>query len=278
MPPKGLVDRVYNDQLGAAVSDAEISKYARSRVKAKDPYSEEVGPGAGIMRGIDSWLGENVNQPLADAGYPKVGAGLSAAGSAVADLAIPQTSGDYAGVLVPFGKAGKAGKALEELNKPLSKAEIKAASPLHLKYDKAADIAEEASKVDGHLGKDVDSGGKDPLAWSDVKEGRAKDLIAEHRGKPLKISTSSDLLAHDDYMAQLDPKYHTIEYHLSPDVPLSDFHSMEKYAGKPSYPRQVKAIKKLKDAGFNVKVIPAAETPLDDITAMKHFGFVPKKD
>lgn len=241
------------DPADVAIEEEIKRKYGQ---RLEDPYSQEVGPGAGIMRGIDSWLTENVVEPSAKAGYPEIGAGVAAAGSTIADLAVPQTAGDFAGVLIPFGKAGKAAKGLSK------EARV------------AKEVAEEnpIKAIDGRLGGDTD-----PFRWTDVKSGYAKRALSENKGKPLTISTSSDLIAHDDYISQLDPKLHTVEFRLSPDVPLNEFMHMEKYKGSPSFARQAKAIKKLRDAGINVRVIDAPEKALDDLSAQRSLGFVPKR-
>jgi hypothetical protein len=91
------------------VTDEEIARTAREKHLAS---IRTAGPRA--RASVDDWLDKNVNQPAAAAGYPKVGAAISAAGSTAADLAIPENA-DEAGVLVP-GKAaiGKVAKAAEE--------------------------------------------------------------------------------------------------------------------------------------------------------------------
>ncbi len=72
-PKTGLVDRLFDSpDDGGSDTDAEIyKKYVTDR-PPHDPYAEEVGPGAGISKGIDSWLGEHVAEPLGRAGYPRV--------------------------------------------------------------------------------------------------------------------------------------------------------------------------------------------------------------
>ena len=56
---------------------------------------------------LDSWLDNNVNQPLASKGYGNIGAGLSAAGSAAGDMFIPEDATDVAMSFLPFGKIAK---------------------------------------------------------------------------------------------------------------------------------------------------------------------------
>ncbi len=74
----------------------------------------EAGPAA--KKATDDWLDEHVNQPMAAAGHPEVGAGLSAVGSAAADMAIPENEMDLAMMALPvkgIGKLGKVAKAGE---------------------------------------------------------------------------------------------------------------------------------------------------------------------
>lgn len=77
--------------------------------KAVDPYAQEVGPGAAMVRRLDTFLGENVVEPMANAGWPNLGAGLATIPTVVADMVIPQTAGDFAAA--PISKIGKAAKA-----------------------------------------------------------------------------------------------------------------------------------------------------------------------
>ncbi len=433
--PSGLVDRLYAEKITPEQIKAHDTGLRQRYSGIKDPYSEEIGPGAGIMRGIDSWLDENVVQPAAKAGYPNAGAAAATVPSTIAEFAVPQTAGDFAGTLIPFGKIGKgAAKAESKLVKAESKigkapkgseaemierfgrnspehkqyrdilndspdkldhdmglkkqlmerdvgkyGRIRSLSPLQLYLERAKHLGitdqeaiaklglpqemtdsalKELSKTSGNIsnvaakaenkfgrlskeelaaqrardnervagtikppraamseeelipkvsardkfnsrvqanvtpdtppkksradivgetGGHINNQSSDKFSWGDVRKGESKEVLDAHRGKPLKISTSSDLIAHDDYIAKLDPKHHEVEFHLSPDVPLNDFHSMEKYKGKPSFLRQIKAIKKLREAGIRVKVVDAPEKPLDDITSMRHLGFMPER-
>lgn len=339
----GLVDRLYADELGADLEPLPESKW---RQEAQDPYAQEVGPGAGIMRGLNDWLGENVVEPAARAGYPNAGAAAATVPSVLADLVVPQTGADYAGALVPFGKVGKALKGEAKLagevgsaeNKMMSKQDIVDMDDINyskMKRDFLANapdvarsgkvltkeelaakrmaenqeiieaskrpvqgVAEESepirsgtqdltdkiarlyndrkavSETGGHLGSDASV---DPFRWSDTKNGASKEILRAHKGKPLKISTTSDLIAHDDYISQLDPKLHSVEFRLTPDVSFDELLSLKEYSGRPSFKRQAKAIKKLRDAGIDVRVIDAPEKPLDELSAMRSLGFVPKR-
>lgn len=265
----------------SAVTDEDIYKKFVTSRKPKDAYAQEVGPGGAIQRRFEGFLGDNVAGPLGAAGYPQLGAAAAAIPASVSDLLIPQTGADVAGIVVPFGKAGKVAKAAEEgILKDTAAVRRKLAEEPSISQ-KISALTENfrdklISDVNGHLGSDLETKGIDPFAWSDVKSGTSKKILEAHKGEPLKISTRSDLLAHDDYISNLDPKLHSVEYHLSPDVPLSDFNSMDKYKGSPSFGRQVKAIKKLKDAGINVRIVGSPEKPLDDLSAMRSLGFVPE--
>lgn len=66
-----------------------------------------------VKEGADDFLNENVNVPLAERGYPKLGAGLAAAGSSAVDYVVPDSVEEGAMTLAagPIGKiAGRASK------------------------------------------------------------------------------------------------------------------------------------------------------------------------
>ena len=109
-------------------------------------------------------------------------------------------------------------------------------------------------KIDpqGHLGKFVEKGGADPFAWMDAKYGVAKQALADNYDKPLKISTRSDLIAHDDYMENLNPAKHKIEFHIFGDNPRA---LRVATPGAPSFQRVLTAAQKLKDAGIDVTIV-----------------------
>lgn len=104
----------------------------------------------------------------------------------------------------------------------------------------------------GHLGKYVSEGGSDPFNWIDSKYGVTKNLLKQNYGKPLTISTRSDLIAHDDYMKSLNPKLHKIKIHLTGDHERV-MRLLE--PGNPSFKRRIKAAKKLREAGYDVTLV-----------------------
>jgi hypothetical protein len=68
----------------------------------------------------DEFLQENVNQPLSDAGFPNVGAGLSAVGSSVVETFTPEDSTDAALSMipnVPVGSSFRGMSAVSDLDK-----------------------------------------------------------------------------------------------------------------------------------------------------------------
>jgi hypothetical protein len=106
--------------------------------------------------------------------------------------------------------------------------------------------------VQGHLGKRVAQGGSDPFMWMDQKYGLSKDVLKNHRNKPLKISTRSDLIAQDDYMKHLDPKKHSVEIHVFGD---NERQNRQMEPGAPSFSRRMKAAQKLRAAGIPVTIV-----------------------
>jgi len=123
----------------------------------------------------------------------------------------------------------------------------------------------------GHLGKEVASGGSDPFMWLDTKYGATKKVLQEHAGKPLKISTRSDLIAHDDYIQHLDKKNHSIDIHTLGDNASSN-RVLE--PGAPSFKRRIQAYHKLKNLGYNVNLVHDKVAGLDDsINSLNQFEY-----
>lgn len=117
----------YMTEEQAALDRNLVNKY---RPNAKDPMAQPFEPGQAAMRKVDQFLGDKVVDPLARRGYPGLGAGIATGLGTLADFAIPQTSGDLAGVVVPFGKAGK---ALGKVEARSASAEAKLAREAHNK-------------------------------------------------------------------------------------------------------------------------------------------------
>lgn len=111
---------------------------------------------------------------------------------------------------------------------------------------------EKIRDLKGILGKGVLKGESDPFSWLDVRYGTTKALLERELGKPLKIFTRSDLIAHADYMALLDPFLHDICI----VIPGTDsrLHRLLE-PGAPSISRRIAAANTLAEAGFRVKLI-----------------------
>ncbi len=64
---------------------------------------------------LNDTLNDYVNVPLAKAGHPNIGAGLAAAGSAIGDVAIPESATDLAMAALPIAPIGKFAKYAPKL-------------------------------------------------------------------------------------------------------------------------------------------------------------------
>lgn len=93
----------------------------------------------------------------------------------------------------------------------------------------------------------------DQLPWSDRKYGVTKQLIRKHKeqGKPLTINTSSDLIAGDDYIAEL-PENTIVNMYL-----LTDNEHINRilFPANPSRLRQTQAVDRLREKGIRVNAI-----------------------
>lgn len=102
------------------------------------------------------------------------------------------------------------------------------------------------------IGSKVERGGTDPLAWMDMKYRVTFEHIKRRKGLPLEIHTRSDLVASDDYVAELDRGNHVI--YIYSERGGSDL-CRRTEPGAPSTERRVKAYERLKALGFNVHIV-----------------------
>ena len=70
-----------------------------------DPMAQEIPAGVAAKKALDEWLGKEIVDRAAAAGYPNLGAAAATVPSVIGDLLIPQTAGDAAAM--PFGKFTK---------------------------------------------------------------------------------------------------------------------------------------------------------------------------
>ena len=122
----------------------------------------------------------------------------------------------------------------------------------HGKWNEPMPFPAHVGDLKGHLGKYVAQGGPDPLAWIDRKYGVSRKLIEDHKGKPLTISTRSDLIGGDEYIKALDPKHHKVRIHAFSD---NDEINRLLEPGAPSFKRRMGAVQRLKEAGIPVQIV-----------------------
>jgi len=106
--------------------------------------------------------------------------------------------------------------------------------------------------IDGVLGKNHSHGGNEPLGYLDKKYQISYNIIKEHKNKHLTINTSTDLIAHDEYIEALDKENHIINIHY---VTCKDNCGKLLEAGAPSFKRRLRAYDKLSRLGYNVNLI-----------------------
>ncbi len=119
-------------------------------------------------------------------------------------------------------------------------------SPVPRKFD--------YEQSNGVLGKGVpDGSGPDPFMWMDNKYQTGKQALIDSKGSPLDIHTRSDLIAHDDYLANIDKDNHKVFMHIPPSQDMNIGRALE--PGAPSILRRLEAAQKLKDAGVDVHLV-----------------------
>lgn len=82
-------------------------------------YDQELPVAQKMKQSFDQFLTERVVEPLAQRGYPTLGAALATVPSVAADVMIPGTTGELQAGVIPFPK-GKAGKKVADKAKELS--------------------------------------------------------------------------------------------------------------------------------------------------------------
>lgn len=156
-------------------------------------------------------------------------------------------------------------KILKEIEKnidPSKNVEPYSRSKTGLTYTKWATPHEDASDtpfplpanvgdLQGVLGKDVLVGGQDPFTWADSKYKVTKKLLQKHFDKPLEIHTRSDLIAHDDYIAAINPNKHKVYMHI---ISTNDDIKRELEPQQPSARRRLGAARKLKENYIQVYI------------------------
>ena len=70
--------------------------------QAEEKFGKKDQPG--LKEKLNSWLDENINQPLSKKGYSKTGSAISKLGEAAGEYLIPENIGDVALGMIPGGK------------------------------------------------------------------------------------------------------------------------------------------------------------------------------
>jgi len=94
----------------------------------------------------------------------------------------------------------------------------------------------------------------DPFMWLDKRYKLTQELLRmlNYFDRPYNLFTSSDLVAHTDYLKLLDPKLCTVLFRIPQDCTESELRELE--PGSPSLKRRIKAKNLLLQSGFSVKI------------------------
>lgn len=106
--------------------------------------------------------------------------------------------------------------------------------------------------LQGVLGKDALIGGQDPFAWLDAKYKVSLNLLIKNVDNPLDIHTRSDLIAHDDYIAALNPNKHKVHMHI---ISTNEDFNRRLEPNQPSALRRILAAKKLRESGVPITIV-----------------------
>ena len=131
------------------------------------------------------------------------------------------------------------------------KTSTKWANPSEEDIDVPFPLPAHVGDLQGVLGKDVLVGGQDPFTWQDAKYKVSQKLLYKNYDKPLEIHTRSDLIAHDDYIAALNPNKHKVFMHI---ITTNDDINKDLEPGQPSALRRIRAAKKLHESLIPVAI------------------------
>lgn len=123
------------------------------------------------------------------------------------------------------------------------------------KHEKSASpfpLPAKVGDLKGILGKDVPVGHGEPFMWMDTKYKISQNLLQKNFKNALQINTRSDLIAHDDYIALLNPAKHIVNIHLAS---LNEDFNKHTEPGAPSVRRRIQAAAKLAEKGIRVFLV-----------------------
>lgn len=122
----------------------------------------------------------------------------------------------------------------------------------HEKSSAPFPLPSKVTDIKGVLGKDVPTGHGEPFMWMDSKYKISLNLLKKNYAKPLQINTRSDLIAHDDYIENLNPSKHIVNIHLAS---LNEDFNKATEPGAPSVRRRLQAAAKLASQGIRVFLV-----------------------
>lgn len=138
----------------AALAEAKRRAFDEGKERATEPVrgggqDAPFVPGVRAMESVNDWLGRKIVDPLAQRGYPNLGAALATPPAVIADMLIPQAGADLNPAAAPIGSFRRAlngRKALAEAEQKLLGLGTNAERAANLERQNAAQAVREKIK------------------------------------------------------------------------------------------------------------------------------------
>lgn len=118
-----------------------LKKWTEDPNYKKPGYGKEIPQTKKFKSDLDAWLTGNVVEPMANAGYPNLGAGIATVPSTLAEFLLPENTAELAPGMAGVGKLGRKGKAIyKKVDEQLSKLSTSELFYLRDKLHKASQL------------------------------------------------------------------------------------------------------------------------------------------
>lgn len=105
-----------------------LKKWTEDPNYKKPGYGKEIPQTKKFKSDLDAWLTGNVVEPMANAGYPNLGAGIATVPSTLAEFLLPENTAELAPGMAGVGKIARKGKFFDKKIDEFIKSKGKAAS------------------------------------------------------------------------------------------------------------------------------------------------------
>lgn len=94
-----------------------LKKWTEDPNYKKPGYGKEIPQTKKFKSDLDAWLTGNVVEPMANAGYPNLGAGIATVPSTLAEFLLPENTAELAPGMAGVGKMSRKAKKMSMMKK-----------------------------------------------------------------------------------------------------------------------------------------------------------------